>query len=121
MNIEIKQVKKIREDLNLDSIVIWGVDNNGDIHIATHGKTTEDAKAAAHNGNALKEIFHWPKKDCNAQPLRRVCENCDYWRRKGYHFQDPDSGVVKGDCYLNPTIVSRTDGDRACKEFEPNC
>ncbi len=121
MKIGIKHVKKIREDLNLDMIVIFGVSEDGAQHVATHGRTVLDARIAAQNGNDLKKALHWPAELCADKPIKRICEHCDYWKIRDYRNERAEEdGKWQGNCFINQTLVPRRNGDRACKEFEPN-
>lgn len=118
MNIKISAVKKIREQFNLTHIVIFGIDENNYYHVATHGKTRIHAQEAAKAGNNLKSILNFPVKDCKSNPLERICENCDYWKRQHH----PGYPIDKyGKCYYDTNPISRADCDRACHNFEPNC
>lgn len=117
--IKIKEVKEIREKFDFTHIVIFGIDEKGVQHVATHGLSKNDAKQAADMGNQLKKELHWPIKDCNTKPLERICAHCDYWER-GYH---RPGDVIKenqnGKCMYNPEPVLRFEKDIACREFTP--
>ena len=120
MNISIKKVKQIREELKLTHIVIFGVDANGRQYVATHGETEKNAKEAAIAGNKLKSVLGWPDYLCHDKPLERKCGNCEYY--------EPDYGIFtangwtqdgsKGKClltpYKTPTIIKSK-----CSAFEP--
>ncbi len=117
--IPIKKAKQIREDLNLEAVVIYGVDEDGIEHVATHGKTTINAKQAAEIGNGLKKILEWPKNLCNSKPLDRICGNCSFFQR-GYHRPgDVIQSNMYGKCMNNPEPIKRFEQDISCGNFEP--
>lgn len=53
--IHIEKAKEIREDLKLTHLIIFGVDEKGCQHVATHGKSKRDALLSANMGNHLKK------------------------------------------------------------------
>jgi len=83
--ISIPKVKAIREDLGATHLVVFAIAENGQQHIATHGKTQVNANEAAKAGNKLKVALGWPGDLCTAAPLERKCKNCDFYK--------PDYGI----------------------------
>lgn len=75
--ISIKETKKIREQLGLTHLVIFGIDDGNTYHVATHGKTEKHARESAKAGNHLKKILKFPDHLCDDLPLQRVCANCN--------------------------------------------
>lgn len=57
MTIKIREAKRVREELKLTHIIIYGVDEEGIFQMVTHGKTEKDAKQAAIAGNKLKKCL----------------------------------------------------------------
>ena len=118
--ISIKKIKEVRESLELSHLVIYGVDEDGVKHIATHGKTIKDAKEAAEFGNTMRGKLSWPESTRDLVPLKRVCENCGKWRRYNSTL-DRTKSYENGKCFHEPKVVERNDSDIACRYFEPNC
>ena len=120
MNIPIKEIKRIREELNFTHIVIFGVDANNKQYVATHGLTAKNAKEAAEAGNKLKSVLGWPEALCNDKPLERICKNCNWY--------EPDYGIFcangwtrdgsDGYCLLEPEKIP-TKANSKCSFFEP--
>lgn len=113
--ITIADAKRIRETLGMARLIIFAADDQGNMHVATHGKTELDAAAAASAGNKLKHALGWPESLCNAQPLKRICGNCSKWASK-----DPTQilSLDAGKCQRWPNFFpART--TNACPEFEP--
>lgn len=118
--IPIKEAKRIREELGLTHIVIFGVNAEGQQHVATHGETRQNAREAAKAGNKLKAALGWPEDLCKAQPLERICKNCAYYK--------PDYGMwcfngwsgdgSRGDCLVEPK-TQRVGAESGCRYFEP--
>jgi len=121
MKIKISQIKEIRKNLNLTHIVIFGVDESGKQHIATHGKTRKNAKEAAEAGNRLKKILSWPDVLCHEKPLERKCKNCIYFRHDyGVFCSNGWSGNGStGKCIAIPDSVVNKKEDDTCVYFEP--
>lgn len=116
MSITIEAAKKIRQELCLTHVVIFGIDETGTQHVATHGKLEKHAMEAAQAGNNLKKHLGWPEKDCNAKPLVRECYNCAYWRRDKH---SPGFGwQADGVCQFDPHTVRKNENDK-CHCFEP--
>ena len=116
----IRELKEIRERFDLTDLVIFGIDENGQQYVATHGKTNTNAKQAADMGNQLKKQLQWPVKDCDAKPLERICAHCDYWQR-GYHRPgDVIQANQNGRCMFNPSPLVRFEKDIACGQFSPS-
>jgi hypothetical protein len=105
--ITIKQIKKVREDLGLDQVVLFGISSDRISHVATHGKTEMDGKFAADLGNKLKKKLEWPQEFCESKPLERICYNCSF-------FNSP------GACCYEHTREYRANTDPACHHFEPH-
>lgn len=117
--IKIEQAKEIREQFNYTHIVILGIDEKGVQHVATHGKSKQNAKEAADMGNNLKQKLNWPSKHCNAKPLERICAHCDFWQR-GYHRPgDVIQENQNGKCMYSPDPILRFEKDTACGQFIP--
>lgn len=119
--IPIKKIKKVREDLNMTHVVIFGIDENGAHHVCTHGKTQLQAKQAAEAGNSLKKGMNWPEDMCDSKPLKRICEKCSFWKIDEHDNRNRIPDRWPGHCYLNPVPVKRFLDDIACISFEPNC
>lgn len=119
MEISIKKIKEIRENLDLTHLVIFGIDSTGEHHVATHGRSRIHAIEAAEMGNSLKEELEWAKALCRSRPLDRICEHCDFWQ---YHKIEPGDRVpenLPGECLFEPDKHARRAKDRACSCFEP--
>lgn len=117
--ITIDEVKKLREKHEFTHVVVLGIDSDGSQHVATHGKSSANAKQAADLGNQIKRALHWPSVKCNEKPLSRICSNCDYWQR-GYHIPGtPIEDNQKGQCMFNPDPIVRFEKDIACGQFLP--
>ena len=79
----------------------------------------KNAKEAAEAGNKLKTYLGWPENLCKSKPIKRICQNCEYWQAD-YHtpgavWQD----TTKGKCMFGIQPVVRYEDDRACNNFEP--
>lgn len=118
--ISIKQVKEIREDLEMKCIVIFAISPDGLQHVATHGKSHHDAVEAAEMGNNLKTLLNWPKDLCLSKPLPRVCEFCEFWQRKQLGHSERIPEDWPGRCMFNPEPITRYANDIACGRFSPN-
>lgn len=116
--ITIKEVKKIREQLNLSQIIIFGVDKYGREHVATHGRSKKDAIKIAEMGNSLKKKLKWPENLCDAEPLKRICGNCSFWQNSYCRPQGENSNI--GKCMYRPGVEKRLEEDIACIHMEPN-
>lgn len=114
--ISIKRIKEIREEFNFSHIVIFGfTKENGEQHVATHGKTELDSIEAADMGNNYKKDLGFPESKCNDKPLERICNNC-------YSLQK--CKLLKSEyheCVIEPMKAIRDPEDKACSKFEPNC
>jgi hypothetical protein len=109
---KINEVKKIREQCGFTHLVIFGADENGDLHVATHGESKENAKEAADAGNNLKTHLGFPKIKCNSEPFERVCRTCDF-----VHDSTGCSGSHFYSCCFEPKSIS-VSGDRtACGHY----
>jgi hypothetical protein len=117
--IQVKEANEIRKRLGLDQIIIFGLDKNGQ-HVATHGKTVQDAKVAAKKGNELKRQLGWPEKLCNSEPLERTCGNCSYWQAEYHRPGDVMKENRYGGCMYATEKIHRFEKDRACVQLEPN-
>ncbi len=117
--IKVKDVKQIRENFNLTHIVILGLDEKGDQHVATHGKTKTQSNEAAKMGDSLKKAIGWPENNCNSRPLERICKHCSIWQREYHRPGDVIKDNPGGDCMYNPEPVHRKSKDIACQNFEP--
>jgi hypothetical protein len=118
MRIAIKEAKRIREELNLTHLVIFGIDKEGIQHVCTHGGNLKQAKEAADCGNNLRKSLGWPDELCNAVPLKRICKNCSFWKdilEPGGRLPNP----IPGNCYYESILVARDENDIACNHFEP--
>lgn len=116
--IPIKEAKRIREELNLTHLVLFGIDKDGAHHICTHGGSFLQAKQAADYGNNLKRSLGWPERLCQSKPLPRICDNCSFFddlHAPGCRNLDPTSGR----CYHGPVSIVRNSHDIACNHFEP--
>ena len=120
MKISIKDAKRIREEFGLTHIVIFGVEADGTEHVATHGKTMENAREAAKAGNKLKRAIGWPEEMCRDNPVPRRCENCFFYKPDfGVHCFNGWSGDgSSGFCKLEPKH-EKTTKDNVCQHFEP--
>lgn len=66
--IPIKSVRDFGKAHGLTHVVVFGF--SGLQHVATWGKTTQQAAEAADFGNRMKRDLGWPESLCNAQPSR---------------------------------------------------
>ena len=120
--IPISKVKAIREDLGATHLVIFAIAENGQQHVATHGKTQANANEAAKAGNKLKVTLGWPGDLCTATPLERKCKNCDFYKPYyGIHcFNGWSQDGSHGFCLYEPKRTN-TDQELKCSHFEPKC
>ena len=121
MNIEIAKVKEWREQIDATHLVVFAVGRDGSQHVATHGESEMDANTAAKAGNKLKAFLGWPEDLCCDKPLRRVCENCTWYKPDwGLHCMNGWTGDGKdGHClYLAHNRVA-TKAEDKCADFEP--
>lgn len=113
--ITIKEIKEIREKFDFTHVAIFGVSKDGQQHVATHGLTASNAEESATLGNSIKRELDWPAKLQNAQPLERICKNCDYYKYPSA--RDSQYGGT-GKCQAEPKSISKNPEDRACRHFE---
>lgn len=119
MSIKISEAKEIRERLGLTHVVIFGVSEDGQQHVATHGETEQHAGQAAKAGNKLKTSLGWPADLCQARPVQRICANCVFYK--------PDYGMwcfngwsgdgSSGHCLVEPS-ATRVGKEHGCRHFE---
>ena len=72
MKIPITAAKKIANDFIWQQVIIvaWSP-KEGTTHVTTYGKTLDDCKKAAENGNLIKKnLLGWPDDQCQAKPRR---------------------------------------------------
>lgn len=121
MKIPIGTVKEIREQLGLTHLVIFGVEEDGTQHVATHGDTERQAREAAIAGNKLKASLGWPESLCKDKPLPRQCSNCVFYKPDyGVHCFNGWSGDgSRGDCLVEPK-TQRVGKEHSCQHFSPN-
>lgn len=117
--ISVKEVKKIREQLGLTHIVIFGVSEGGIQHIATHGESKVNAEEAARAGNKLKKSLEWPEGLCKSKPMERICKYCEFWQQEYHRPGDRILDNPVGDCLNNPEKVKRYEKDIACAKLSP--
>lgn len=118
--IKISEVKSIREELGLQQVVIIGIAQDGTEHVATHGKSPGDARMAAKAAEEVKRVLlKWPEEYCNAKPLDRICENCEFWQRKEISHSERIPENWPGKCMFNPEPVIRYAQDISCGQFSP--
>ena len=119
MNIPISQAKAIREMLGARQIIIFARDDK-ETCVATHGKSRADSIDAASGGNALKKHLGWPDHMCHDKPMRRVCENCTFYKPDfgTWCFNGWSGDGSQGHCLVEPS-VSRVGKDSGCHYFEP--
>jgi hypothetical protein len=119
MNIPISTAKAMREMVGAEQIVIVAV-RDGATCVATHGLTERDADEAAKGGNALKKYLGWPAEKCDTKPLRRVCENCAFYKPDygTWCFNGWSGDGSQGHCLVEPA-VSRVGKEHGCRHFEP--
>lgn len=120
MSISVAQAKEVRESLGLTHVVIFGVSDGGEQHVATHGQTEQNAHEAAVAGNKLKSSLGWPQDLCTAKPVRRVCENCTYYKPDygTWCFNGWSGDGSYGKCLVEPA-ASRVGKEHGCRYFEP--
>jgi len=121
MSIAISQAKSVMETLNATHVVIFAVSADGSQHVATYGKSKDNAREAAQAGNNLKAKLGWPVDLCNSSPMERICQNCDFYK--------PDYGIwcfngwsgdgSSGQCFYLPRPVAKRADDMACSGMEP--
>ena len=118
--ISVKETKRIREHLNCTHIVIFGVDENGNQHVATHGETAQNAIEAAKAGNNLKEALGWDSALCRSMPVTRNCKNCFYYKPDyGHHCMNGWSqDGSTGHCEYEIENIA-TDAESKCHCFQP--
>ena len=119
--ITIKQAKEIREMLKLTHIVIFGVTEDNNNVVATHGLSVQQGKEAAQYGNQLKKALGWPLQLCKSTPMKRICDNCSFWKIRNYDHSERIPHNFEGNCYYSPSLIKRVDNDIACSNFEPKC
>jgi hypothetical protein len=121
--IGINKVKEIREDLNMDQLIIIGVDSEGIQHVSTHGNTIKDANDAAKLGNIIKEYLGFPKELCKSVPIERICYNCTYFTPDygTWCFNGWSGDGSNGKCGVDPKLVYTNKDRKACIYFSPNC
>ena len=121
--IKISEAKRIREELGLTHIVIFGVDEKGVQHIATHGGTVQQAKEAAKAGDNLKSALGWPEDLRKSTPIERRHGNCHYYKPDYgiYCFNGWSGDGSTGWCQIDRDLVKVNGSDTACRHFEPNC
>jgi hypothetical protein len=118
--IKISEVKRIREELELQQVIIIGIAQDGTEHVATHGKSPGDAKMATEAAGEVKRILlKWPKEFCDVKPLERICENCEFWERGHIDHSMRIPEHWPGKCCLAPEKVARFEKDIACGQFSP--
>jgi len=115
----ISEAKRVLEDNRMTHVVIFAVSTDGTQHVATFGKTSQNAREAAKAGNKLKESLGWDQEP--AIPLKRICKNCDFYKPDyGTHCFNGWSGDgSSGYCMSAPERVNRNADDRACAIWEP--
>ncbi len=120
MSITVAQAKDIRETLGLTHVVIFGVTEDGQQHVATHGQTEQHAREAAKAGNSLKLTLGWPKHLAECKPLPRVCANCAYYKPDygTWCFNGWSGDGSHGHCLVEPS-ASRVGKDHGCHHFQP--
>ncbi len=114
MKISIKKAKEIREELGLTHLVIFGIDNDGDQYVVTHGESKYHARQAAAMGNNLRQNLGWHEKYCHEKPLERICGNCEF-----VNDSVSGSGAHWYSCIFEVTPVSVESSRKACGNFEP--
>jgi len=70
--ITIKDAKELAKRRGLTHCIIFGCDSRLQHvqHIATYGRTLEQAAQAAEFGNQIKKSCGWPDRLCHAEPAR---------------------------------------------------
>lgn len=115
--ITVKRAKELREEFGFTHLIIFGVDKEGNQHLATHGNNKINAEESAKAGNIIKENLGWPKDLCNSKPLERICNNCDFWEPLPISTSLPIPEHRKGQCTIIPGKVSRLHDDPACRHL----
>lgn len=121
-NMPISKAKEIREELGLTHIVIFGVDEDGNQYVATHGLSDQNAREAAIAGNKLKTALGWPENLCKDKPLARVHKNCAFYKQDfGMHcFNGWTGDGREGYCLAFPDSRKKYDGEEhGCIYFQP--
>jgi len=121
MKITIPEIKAIRETIGGTHVVLYAVDTEGNMHVATHGETAKQAGEAAIAGNKLKAALGWPDNLCHDKPLPRIHENCHFYEKDwGIHCFNGWSGDgTNGHCHLEPKKEWVKGEEIACRHFEP--
>lgn len=121
MPIPISEAKRILVDNEMTHVVIFAVSADGVQHVATYGKSKNNARQAAKAGNNLKRALEWPPDLCNAIPLDRICKNCDFYKADcGTWCANGWSGDgSNGHCCLEPQRIKKQADDQACRHMEP--
>lgn len=122
MKIPISLAKEVREQLGLTHLVIFGMAEDGEQLVATHGETERHAREAAQAGNKLKGALGWPENLCKARPLERICANCAFYQADYGVFcvngwSDPEGR--RGKCLVEPH-AERVGKEHSCRHFSPN-
>lgn len=108
------------EGLGARAVVIFALDDQGNQHVATHGRSRSDAREAAKAGNRLKEALQWPASLLTAEPVPRLCKNYDFFTE--------DWGVFTATGWTGDGSSGRCDhlpagkmtrADRFCSFFVP--
>ncbi len=108
IDIPIATVKAWREQIGATHLVVFAIGKNGTQHVATHGKTEQNAKEAADAGNKLKTALGWPNNLCNEKPLKRICKNC--------FFYSPNMES----CFRDASAIRRVLETDSCTLFDPD-
>ena len=110
--ITIKRMGELRKELDVNQLILISVKEDGTVNVATHGKSKQDAKTAAGNGNKLKEYLGFPEEMCNTEPQPRECYYCDYFEKPPNAF-----GKNPGNCCFTVPKKNVYSDRKACGEF----
>jgi len=116
--IKIGMAKKIAETLDYDGIIMYGFKSGVGQHITTYGKTIKGSKCMAKIGNHMKKELEWPDESCHAEPIKRICENCSFYKSQRDFFND--YRLEGGLCFYEPKRLEREPKSIACHNFEGN-
>jgi hypothetical protein len=114
---DIIRAKEIAEAYDLSMVIVIGIKDCGTQHITTFGKSKNSSLKIADIGNQIKKFLGWPEKRCHAEPLKRVCENCDFFEQTEKTYYSYGKLKVPGKCFSTPSPTSRDANDTACAQF----
>lgn len=113
--ITIDTAKEISDSHEAEVVIILAM-NDKEQQVTTFGKNSSSSKYAADTGNKIKELLGWGKEDCNAKPLKRECNNCDFFTLYERQF-DIRIDEREGMCNVEPTAIRVCCTRTGCRYF----